>query len=125
MGPALGLSSLSLKFSNPRILCLRGASQRVDFRGRSGGNSNQRQGRFPNSFTYVAVLSADRAFLPRQNSSNVTLLCEDLPPGLRPADNEAGSRQSLEQLARCFDDGDWAAQGRESQSAGSAKGGRK
>src|SRR5258707_8761397 len=64
-------------------------------------------------------------FEPVPGGTNVTLLCEDLPSGLRPEDNEAGSRQSLEQLARCFDDGTWAAQGRESQSAGSAKGGRK
>jgi hypothetical protein len=30
-------------------------------------------------------------------------LCENLPPGLRPQDNEAGSRLSLEQLARRFE----------------------
>ena len=57
--------------------------------------------------------------------TNVSLLCENLPPGLRPEDNEEGSRQSLEQLARRFEDGAGLAQGRESQSAGSAKGGRK
>ena len=32
--------------------------------------------------------------------TEVTLLCENLPPGLRPEDNEAGSRMSLEQLDR-------------------------
>lgn len=32
--------------------------------------------------------------------TEVTFLCENLPPGLRPEDNETGSRQSLEQLAR-------------------------
>ena len=64
-------------------------------------------------------------FDPVSGGTNVTLLFEKLPPGLRPEDNEEGSRQSLEQLARCFEDGDWAAQGRESQSSGSAKGGRK
>ena len=56
--------------------------------------------------------------------TNVTLLCEDLPPGLRPEDNETGSRLSLEQLARRFENGA-GAQGRASQSAGSAKDGRK
>ncbi len=32
--------------------------------------------------------------------TKVTVLCENLPPGVRAADNEAGSRISLEQLAR-------------------------
>ena len=32
--------------------------------------------------------------------TEVTFLCKNLPPGLRPEDNEAGSRLSLEQLAR-------------------------
>jgi hypothetical protein len=27
------------------------------------------------------------------------MLCENIPPGIRPEDNEAGSRQSLAQLA--------------------------
>ena len=35
--------------------------------------------------------------------TQVTLLCKDLPPGLRAADNEAGSRLSLSQLARRFE----------------------
>jgi hypothetical protein len=33
----------------------------------------------------------------------VTLVFENLPPGLRAEDNEAGSRLSLEQLARRFE----------------------
>ncbi len=35
--------------------------------------------------------------------TEVTLLFENLPPGLRAEDNEAGSRLSLEQLARRFE----------------------
>jgi hypothetical protein len=35
--------------------------------------------------------------------TEVTLLCKNLPPGLRPEDNEAGSELSLEQLARRFE----------------------
>jgi uncharacterized protein YndB with AHSA1/START domain len=35
--------------------------------------------------------------------TEVALLCENLPPGLRAEDNEAGSRLSLEQLARRFE----------------------
>jgi uncharacterized protein YndB with AHSA1/START domain len=35
--------------------------------------------------------------------TEVTLLFTNLPPGLRAEDNEAGSRLSLEQLARRFE----------------------
>ncbi len=35
--------------------------------------------------------------------TDVALLCKNLPPGVRAADNEAGSRLSLEQLARRFE----------------------
>jgi uncharacterized protein YndB with AHSA1/START domain len=35
--------------------------------------------------------------------TEVVFLWENLPPGLRPQDNEAGSRLSLEQLARRFE----------------------
>jgi uncharacterized protein YndB with AHSA1/START domain len=32
--------------------------------------------------------------------TEVTILCEDIPPGIRPEDNDAGTRSSLEKLAR-------------------------
>jgi uncharacterized protein YndB with AHSA1/START domain len=35
--------------------------------------------------------------------TEVTLMFENLPPGLRPEDNDAGARLSLEQLARRFE----------------------
>jgi uncharacterized protein YndB with AHSA1/START domain len=41
-------------------------------------------------------------FEPVPGGTDVTLLCKNLPPGVRPEDNEAGSRLSLEQLARRF-----------------------
>ena len=34
--------------------------------------------------------------------TEVTIECTNIPPGLRPQDNEAGSRESLEKLARRF-----------------------
>jgi uncharacterized protein YndB with AHSA1/START domain len=34
--------------------------------------------------------------------TEVTLVFENLPRGLRPEDNDVGARLSLEQLARCF-----------------------
>jgi hypothetical protein len=35
--------------------------------------------------------------------TEVTIVCKNLPPGLRAEANEAGSRLSLEQLARRFE----------------------
>jgi uncharacterized protein YndB with AHSA1/START domain len=39
-------------------------------------------------------------FEPADGGSEVTVECNNIPPGIRPADNEAGSRMSLDQLAR-------------------------
>jgi uncharacterized protein YndB with AHSA1/START domain len=35
----------------------------------------------------------------------VSILFEDIPPGIRPADNEAGTRSTLEKLARSVEEG--------------------
>jgi uncharacterized protein YndB with AHSA1/START domain len=58
----------------------------------------------------VDFVTTDSAFLGEmtivvtfhevRGGTEVTFLCTNLPPGLRPEDNEAGSRLSLEQLAR-------------------------
>ena len=40
---------------------------------------------------------------PTAEGTAVTLTFDDLPPGLRPEDNDAGARLSLEQLARRFE----------------------
>ncbi len=37
------------------------------------------------------------------SGTEVTIACSDLPPGLRAEDNEEGTRQSLEKLARLFE----------------------
>jgi uncharacterized protein YndB with AHSA1/START domain len=42
-------------------------------------------------------------FQEAAGGTEVTISCTNLPPGLRPEDNEAGSRLSLEQLARRFE----------------------
>jgi uncharacterized protein YndB with AHSA1/START domain len=62
----------------------------------------------------VNFVSADPAFLGEMRmtatfeevsgGTEVTLVFENLPPGLRVQDNEAGSRLSLEQLARRFEE---------------------
>ena len=61
----------------------------------------------------VRFVSADPAFCgemrmivtlePVPGGTEVTLVFENLPPGLRPEDNEAGARISLDQLARRFE----------------------
>jgi hypothetical protein len=39
-------------------------------------------------------------FEERGGDTEVTILFENLPPGVRPEDNKAGTRSSLEKLAR-------------------------
>jgi uncharacterized protein YndB with AHSA1/START domain len=39
-------------------------------------------------------------FEDRDGGTEVTILFEHIPPGIRPEDNEAGTRSSLEKLAR-------------------------
>ena len=39
-------------------------------------------------------------FEERDGGTEVTILFENIPPGIRPEDNEAGSRSSLDKLAR-------------------------
>jgi uncharacterized protein YndB with AHSA1/START domain len=38
-------------------------------------------------------------FEPRDGETKVTLVCEQIPPGIRPEDNEAGGQSSLDKLA--------------------------
>jgi Uncharacterized conserved protein len=42
-------------------------------------------------------------FVEMSDGTEVTLLFQNLPRGLRPEDNDAGARMSLEQLARRFE----------------------
>ena len=37
--------------------------------------------------------------------TEVTMLCQDLPAGIRPEDNEEGTRQSLRKLAALLEKG--------------------
>ena len=39
-------------------------------------------------------------FEEKGGGTEVTILFENIPPGIRPEDNEAGTRSSLEKLAR-------------------------
>ncbi len=37
--------------------------------------------------------------------TEITILCQDLPPGIRPEDNEEGTRQALQKLAALLEKG--------------------
>jgi glutamate racemase len=50
------------------------------------------------AFAEEMILEA--TFEPVDGGTEVTILCKHIPPGIRPEDNEAGCRSSLEQLAR-------------------------
>ncbi len=39
----------------------------------------------------------------RGEGTEVTILFESIPPGIRPEDNDAGTQSSLEKLARCVE----------------------
>jgi uncharacterized protein YndB with AHSA1/START domain len=52
---------------------------------------------------FLGEMTIVATFEEVSGGTEVTLLCKNLPPGLRAQDNEAGSRMSLEQLARRFD----------------------
>jgi hypothetical protein len=53
--------------------------------------------------TSTRGVSAGGQARPVSGGTEVALLFTNLPPGLRAEDNEAGSRLSLEQLARRFE----------------------
>jgi uncharacterized protein YndB with AHSA1/START domain len=88
-------------------------------RGKSSGNTDTFRGRFveliPDERIVWAVEfeSADPSFAgemivsttlaPAGGGTKVTIRCENIPPGIRPEDNEAGSRSTLEKLASFLD----------------------
>jgi len=84
-------------------------------RGKTSADTDTFRGRFvkliPNERIVWAVEfeSADPSFAgemivttklaPAGSGTKVTILCENIPPGIRPEDNEAGCRSTLEKLA--------------------------
>lgn len=60
------------------------------------------QGAMTIVITFKEVPRREAAGKEAADGTEVTFLCTNLPPGLRPEDNELGCRQSLEQLARRF-----------------------
>jgi len=53
------------------------------------------------SFAGEMIMSTTLA--PAGSGTKVTILCENLPRGIRPEDNEAGCRSTLEKLASFLD----------------------
>jgi uncharacterized protein YndB with AHSA1/START domain len=53
--------------------------------------------------TFAGEMTMTATFDAVPGGTEVTLLFENLPPGLRPEDNAAGAQLSLEQLARRFE----------------------
>jgi uncharacterized protein YndB with AHSA1/START domain len=51
---------------------------------------------------FLGEMTMTATFKAASGGTEVTLLFENLPPGLRPEDNEEGARLSLAQLARYF-----------------------
>ena len=84
------------------------------------GKSAEREDRYTARFveltpprrivTAITFAAADAAFAgemimdvtlePAEGGTNVTIVFRDLPPGIRPEDNELGTRLTLEKLAR-------------------------
>jgi uncharacterized protein YndB with AHSA1/START domain len=56
-----------------------------------------------NDPAFAGEMTMTATFEEVSGGTQVTLAFENLPPGLRAEDNEAGSRLSLEQLARRFE----------------------
>jgi uncharacterized protein YndB with AHSA1/START domain len=50
--------------------------------------------------TFAGEMRMTVTFVERDSGTEVTILFEQTPPGIRPEDNDAGNRSSLEKLAR-------------------------
>ena len=89
--------------------------------GKTSGDTDTFQGRFvelvPGEMIVEAIEfdSRDPGFagemkmttrlVDADGGTEVTVLCQDLPPGIRPADNEEGTRQALQKLAALVETG--------------------
>ena len=49
--------------------------------------------------SFSGVMMVTTTLAPEGSATNVTIFCESIPLGIRPADNEAGCRSTLEKLA--------------------------
>jgi uncharacterized protein YndB with AHSA1/START domain len=49
--------------------------------------------------SFADEMTVSWTLAPAGNGTEVTVLCDNIPPGIRRADNEAGCRATLEKLA--------------------------
>ncbi len=48
---------------------------------------------------FAGEMKITMSFADTAEGTEITVLCQDIPVGISPADNELGSKQSLEKLA--------------------------
>jgi uncharacterized protein YndB with AHSA1/START domain len=105
---------ISLTYRDQRLL-----PARQPVRGKTSDDTDTFHGRFlelrPNvRIVELVVFQSDdpgfagemkitTTFTDTAGGTDVTLLCEDIPAGIRPGDNDAGCRQSLQNLARLME----------------------
>jgi len=53
---------------------------------------------------FAGEMTMTTTFAETAAGTEVTVLSEDIPPGIRPEDNEAGCRESLQNLARLVEE---------------------
>jgi uncharacterized protein YndB with AHSA1/START domain len=53
--------------------------------------------------SFAGEMTVDTTLAPAGSGTKVTIRCENIPPGIRPEDNEAGCRSTLEKLASFLD----------------------
>ena len=86
-------------------------------RGKTSGNEDRFKARFveltpPKKIVEAVDFDSDDpafsgemimevGFEAEGSGTNVTVLLRNIPPGIRPEDNEAGTAQTLQKLARC------------------------
>jgi uncharacterized protein YndB with AHSA1/START domain len=54
---------------------------------------------------YAGKMTMTTRLADAEDGTDVTILCEDLPSGIRPEDNETGTMQSLHKLAALLETG--------------------
>lgn len=53
--------------------------------------------------SFAGEMTVSWTLVPTQDGTEVTVRCDQIPPGIRLEDNEAGSRSTLEKLASYLD----------------------
>jgi uncharacterized protein YndB with AHSA1/START domain len=49
--------------------------------------------------SFAGEMTVTTTLAPTGNGTTVTIRCDNIPPGIRPQDNEEGTRSTLEKLA--------------------------